>query len=203
MSESEAKRQKTEAETSAAIAATAELAGQAAAQKAEAEAAEQGPAAVQGTEEWNQIRKLNHKEVERRRREAITEAIKELAELVPTAHNNKAQVIRKAAETIRKLKDQEEANVNKWTLEKIITDQAIAELASSNDKLKSELEKAYRELEHTKAQFAKFVDVVKVNGASAEINEFLSKLEPFQQKEPAPEQDEEDDEEEEEEEEKK
>lgn len=132
-----------------------------------------------GSDEWHKIRKMNHKEVERRRRETINVAIKELQEMVPTAHNNKAQVIRKAADTIRKMKEQEETNVNKWTLEKIITDQAIAELASSNEKLKIELEKAYREIEYHKSQFGKFIEVVKANGVNPAITEFLNKLQPF------------------------
>lgn len=134
-----------------------------------------------GSDEWHKVRKLNHKEVERRRRETINVAIKELQEMVPTAHNNKAQVIRKAADTIRKMKEQEETNVNKWTLEKIITDQAIAELASSNEKLKSELEKAYREIEHHKSQFGKFIEVVKANGVNPAITEFLNKLQLYPQ----------------------
>ncbi|TID30010.1 hypothetical protein CANINC_001379 [Pichia inconspicua] len=96
------------------------------------------------------LKKMNHKEVERRRRETINNAIKELQDLVPTTHTNKAQIIRKASEYIKKLKEKEENLVNKWTLEKIITDQAISELATSNEKLKSELEKAYRENERFK-----------------------------------------------------
>ncbi|GMM31090.1 Cbf1 protein [Martiniozyma asiatica (nom. inval.)] len=117
-----------------------------------------------GTEEWHKMRKQSHKEVERRRRETINQAIKELQELVPTAHNNKAQVIRKAAEHIRKLTEKEESMNNKWTLEKIITEQAIGELASSNEKLKSELEKAYREIEYHKSQVGKLVDFIKEKG---------------------------------------
>lgn len=137
-----------------------------------------------GSDEWHKIRKMNHKEVERRRRETINEAIKDLQELVPTAHNNKAQVIRKAADAIRKYKEQEEVNVNKWTLEKIITDQAIAELASSNEKLKTELEKAYREIEHHKSQFGKFIEVVKANGVNPAITEFLSKVQVVSEEKP-------------------
>lgn len=107
------------------------------------------------------LKKMNHKEVERRRRETINNAIRELQDLVPTTHTNKAQIIRKASEYIKKLKEKEENLVNKWTLEKIITDQAISELANSNEKLKSELEKAYRENERFKHIIKSFIGEVK------------------------------------------
>lgn len=124
----------------------------------------------------SKIKKLNHKEVERRRRETINNAIRELQELVPTTHTNKAQIIRKASEFIKKLKEKEENLVNKWTLEKIITDQAISELANSNEKLKSELEKAYREIEHRKHVFESFIALVSKQENSEEITSFLSKV---------------------------
>lgn len=122
------------------------------------------------------IKKLNHKEVERRRRENINIALRELQEVVPTTHSNKAQVIRKAVDYIQKLKEKEENLVNKWTLEKIITDQAINELANSNDKLKLELGKAYREIEHRKNIFENFIELVSKQENSNEIKEFLSKV---------------------------
>lgn len=124
----------------------------------------------------SKIKKLNHKEVERRRRETINNAIRELQELVPTTHTNKAQIIRKASEFIKKLKEKEENLVNKWTLEKIITDQAISELANSNEKLKTELEKAYREIEHRKHVFENFTTLVSKQQNSEEIMNFLSRV---------------------------
>jgi bHLH factor len=45
------------------------------------------------------------------------------------------------------LKENEQQNIEKWTLEKLLTEQAIAELSSSNDKLKQECDRLYRELE--------------------------------------------------------
>jgi len=48
---------------------------------------------------------------------------------------------------ITQLKENETQNIEKWTLEKLLTEQAIAELSQSNDKLKTELERLYRELE--------------------------------------------------------
>lgn len=123
------------------------------------------------------IKRLNHKEVERRRRQTINNAIKELQDLVPTTHTNKSQIILKAADYIKKLKEKEEGLVNKWTLEKIITEQAISELANSNDKLKIELEKAYREIERRKNAFENFITMVSKQENSPEINKFLSSVE--------------------------
>lgn len=48
---------------------------------------------------------------------------------------------------ITQLKENETQNIEKWTLEKLLTEQAIAELSASNDKLKAEIERLYGELE--------------------------------------------------------
>ncbi len=115
---------------------------------------------ARGSPAWQQMRKLNHKEVERRRRESINQAIKELRELLPTQNSNKSQTIKRAAEYIRRLRENENANIEKWTLEKLITDQAVNELANSNEKLKSELEKAYREIELWKKHLFEAKDTI-------------------------------------------
>lgn len=52
-----------------------------------------------------------------------------------------------AVRYITKLREEEQAAIEKWTLEKLLTEQAIAELSSSNDKLKDECDRTYRELE--------------------------------------------------------
>lgn len=103
-----------------------------------------------GTEEWHRVRKDNHKEVERRRRQTINAGIKELAALLPSPETNKSQIIQRAIEFIKRLKESEKNNVEKWTLEKLLNDQALHELTATNEKLKSELEKAYRDVEHWK-----------------------------------------------------
>jgi bHLH factor len=103
-----------------------------------------------GSEEWHRIRKDNHKEVERRRRENINSGIKELAALLPSPETNKSQILQRAIEYIKRLKENEQNNIEKWTLEKLLNDQALAELTASNEKLKTELERAYREVEHWK-----------------------------------------------------
>lgn len=103
-----------------------------------------------GSEEWHKQRRENHKEVERRRRESINQGIKELAALIPTNDTNKSQILQRAVEYIKRLKENENNNIEKWTLEKLLTEQAVSELSASNEKLKQELERAYREIEQWK-----------------------------------------------------
>ncbi|KAK4146303.1 uncharacterized protein C8A04DRAFT_35024 [Dichotomopilus funicola] len=100
-----------------------------------------------GSEEWHKMRKDNHKEVERRRRETINEGINELAKIVPGCEKNKGSILQRAVAFITQLKENESQNIEKWTLEKLLTEQAIAELSQSNDKLKQECERLYRELD--------------------------------------------------------
>lgn len=127
------------------------------------------PKPAVGSEEWHKMRKDNHKEgriavfvqpsslgklthdlVERRRRETINEGINELAKIVPGCEKNKGSILQRAVAFITQLKENESQNIEKWTLEKLLTEQAIAELSQSNDKLKNECERLYRELEEWK-----------------------------------------------------
>lgn len=85
--------------------------------------------------------------MERRRRETINEGINELAKIVPGCEKNKGSILQRAVSFITQLKENETQNIEKWTLEKLLTEQAIAELSQSNDKLKFELDRALRELE--------------------------------------------------------
>lgn len=103
-----------------------------------------------GTEEWHKVRRDNHKEVERRRRETINEGISELAKIVPGCEKNKGSILARAVQFITQLKENETQNIEKWTLEKLLTEQAIAELSSSCDKLKAENQRAWAECEQWK-----------------------------------------------------
>ncbi|KAL2128133.1 hypothetical protein VTI74DRAFT_9625 [Chaetomium olivicolor] len=105
------------------------------------------PKPAVGSEEWHKMRKDNHKEVERRRRETINEGINELAKIVPGCEKNKGSILQRAVAFITQLKENETQNIEKWTLEKLLTEQAIAELSQSNDKLKAECDRLYRELD--------------------------------------------------------
>lgn len=88
--------------------------------------------------------------MERRRRETINEGINELAKIVPGCEKNKGSILQNAVRYITKLREDEQQALEKWTLEKLLTEQAIAELSSSNDKLKEECDRMYRELEALK-----------------------------------------------------
>ena len=88
--------------------------------------------------------------MERRRRETINEGINELAKIVPNCEKNKGSILQRGVQYITQLKDNETRNIEKWTLEKLLTDQAIAELSSSVDRLKNDLDRAYLEVERWK-----------------------------------------------------
>ena len=85
--------------------------------------------------------------VERRRRETINEGINELAKIVPGCEKNKGSILQRAVQFITQLKENEAQNIEKWTLEKLLTEQAIAELSASCDKLKAECQRAWTEVE--------------------------------------------------------
>ena len=85
--------------------------------------------------------------VERRRRETINEGINELAKIVPGCEKNKGSILARAVQFITQLKENETQNIEKWTLEKLLTEQAIAELSGSCDKLKAECQRAWGECE--------------------------------------------------------
>ncbi|ODV92954.1 hypothetical protein CANCADRAFT_21099 [Tortispora caseinolytica NRRL Y-17796] len=97
--------------------------------------------------DWQRQRKDCHKEVERRRRETISNGIEKLAKLIPHCDKSKGAILAKAAEYIQELKENEHANFEKWTVEKLTAEQTIAELSHSNETLKNRLEQAYREAE--------------------------------------------------------
>ncbi|WPH04254.1 putative myc-type, basic helix-loop-helix (bHLH) domain-containing protein [Acrodontium crateriforme] len=103
-----------------------------------------------GSEAWHKVRRDNHKEVERRRRETINEGITELSKIVPGCEKNKGSILARAVQFITQLKENETQNIEKWTLEKMLTEQAIAELSSSCDKLKAECQRAWTECESWK-----------------------------------------------------
>lgn len=89
---------------------------------------------------------LTKSTVERRRRETINEGINELAKIVPGCEKNKGSILQRGVEYITQLKNNETHNIEKWTLEKLLTDQAIGELSSSVDRLKDELQRTHREV---------------------------------------------------------
>jgi len=101
-------------------------------------------------EDWTRIRKNNHKEVERRRRGAIDAGINELSALMPTGGSSdkaKSAILSRAVTYIRQLKENEACNIEKWTLEKLLMDQAMGELRATIDETRRRWDE-----EHTKVQ---------------------------------------------------
>ncbi|KAG2221436.1 hypothetical protein INT45_005241 [Circinella minor] len=103
-----------------------------------------------GSEEWHRLRRENHKQVERRRRETINEGINEIAKMIPGNEKNKGQILHRAAVHIRTLKEQQAEALEKWTLEKLLTDQAMNELSQQVDALKAEVDQTRKENEELK-----------------------------------------------------
>ena len=103
-----------------------------------------------GSEEWHRLRRENHKQVERRRRETINEGINEIAKMIPGNEKNKGQILHRAAVHIRTLKEQQAEALEKWTLEKLLTDQAMNELSRQVDALKAEVDQTRKENEELK-----------------------------------------------------
>jgi len=102
------------------------------------------------SEDWTRIRKDNHKEVERRRRGAIDAGINELSALMPTGGSSdkaKSAILSRAVTYIRQLKENEACNIEKWTLEKLLMDQAMGELRATIDETRRRWDE-----EHTKVQ---------------------------------------------------
>ncbi|KAG0052507.1 basic helix-loop-helix protein [Gryganskiella cystojenkinii] len=129
-----------------------------------------GPAAkpAPGTEEWHKLRRDNHKEVERRRRETINEGITELTKVVPNCDKNKGSILRQAAKYIQSLQEANEKMTAdaqaldsiRFELKKHVLEKEVAEatyqslhlqhefLKNEFSELRSKLEELQREEEH-------------------------------------------------------
>ncbi|THH19158.1 hypothetical protein EW146_g1960 [Bondarzewia mesenterica] len=91
-----------------------------------------------GSDEWARQRKDNHKEVERRRRGNINEGINELGRIVPNGSGEKAKgaILSRAVQYIHHLKENEARNIEKWTLEKLLMDQAMGDLQQQLEEMR-------------------------------------------------------------------
>lgn len=118
------------------------------------------PKPVVGSEEWNRIRKDNHKEVERRRRETINKGILDLSKVVPGCEKHKGQILSQAIDYIKKLKENEQSYLEKFALEKLVTEQMLQELSAKSKHLKSELERAWKESERWKTMYHKKLEEI-------------------------------------------
>lgn len=100
--------------------------------------------------ELDRQRKDNHKEVERRRRSAINDGIVSLSHIVPgcdAKNTNKGAIIHAAVRYIQDLKHNEASNIEKWTLEKLLMDQAMGDLTAQLDEARAQVERLRGELE--------------------------------------------------------
>lgn len=103
-----------------------------------------GPKPSVGSDEWHKVRRDNHKEVERRRRETINEGINELAKIVPNCEKNKGSILQRAVEYIAQLKGNEERAIAKYGQDKMLMEGVVNELTTSVDSLKHQLDEATR-----------------------------------------------------------
>ena len=69
---------------------------------------------------------------------------------MPGCEKNKGSILQRAVQYITQLRDNESRNIEKWTLEKMLTDQALSEVTSSLDKLKDDLHRARSSAEQYK-----------------------------------------------------
>ncbi|PWO01289.1 hypothetical protein FA09DRAFT_303470, partial [Tilletiopsis washingtonensis] len=93
--------------------------------------------------EAERVRKDNHKEVERRRREQISLGIAELSQIVPGCDpksTNKSAIVGSAVRYIQELRNNEQSNIEKWTLEKLLMDQAMNDLQAQLEATRRENE---------------------------------------------------------------
>ncbi|SPO32394.1 related to centromere binding factor 1 [Ustilago trichophora] len=100
--------------------------------------------------ELDRQRKDNHKEVERRRRSAINDGITQLSHIVPgcdAKNTNKGAIIHAAVRYIQDLKHNEASNIEKWTLEKLLMDQAMGDLTAQLDEARAQVERLRAELD--------------------------------------------------------
>ncbi|KAH9932846.1 hypothetical protein B0H21DRAFT_760478 [Amylocystis lapponica] len=97
-----------------------------------------GRSATMSNDEWTRQRKDNHKEVERRRRGNINEGINELGRIVPNGSGEKAKgaILSRAVQYIHHLKENEARNIEKWTLEKLLMDQAMGDLQAQLEEMR-------------------------------------------------------------------
>lgn len=78
------------------------------------------------------------KEVERRRRENINEGIEELGRIVPNGSGEKSKgaTLSRAVQYIHHLQENEARNIEKWTLEKLLMDQALGDTQAQLEEIR-------------------------------------------------------------------
>lgn len=110
---------------------------------------------------------LHQKEVERRRRGNINEGINELGRIVPNGSGEKAKgaILSRAVQYIHHLKENEARNIEKWTLEKLLMDQAMGDLQAQLE----EMRRLWEEERAARTRAESELDVLRgLKGSSAE-----------------------------------
>ncbi|KAG0080806.1 basic helix-loop-helix protein [Linnemannia elongata] len=111
--------------------------------------------AAVGSAEWHKIRRDNHKEVERRRRETINEGINGLAKMVPNCDKNKGSILKEAVKYIQSVLVENErltgeiavATTAKYEIEKYLMEKSVAEATMHSLNVQYEqLKRDYEEL---------------------------------------------------------
>lgn len=113
-----------------------------------------------GSEEWHKLRRDNHKEVERRRRETINQGITELATIIACTEKNKGQILKEAVKYIQNVqlaqtRLTEEVNaasalkieLANMELEKQVAEGALESLSMDHAQLKRDYEELVRQKE--------------------------------------------------------
>ncbi len=105
------------------------------------------------------------KEVERRRRGNINEGITELGRIVPSGSGEKAKgaILARAVQYIHHLKENEARNIEKWTLEKLLMDQAMGDLQAQLEEVK----RMWEEERMARSRLEAELEVLKNMNASA------------------------------------
>lgn len=111
-----------------------------------------------GSPEWHRMRRDMHKEVERRRRDGINQGITELAKIVPGCERAKGSILARAVQYIQQLRETSSANIDKWTLEKLLTDRAIDNLSMQLANLQREKELLQLRVTELETQLATSTD---------------------------------------------
>ncbi|KAG0027311.1 basic helix-loop-helix protein [Podila clonocystis] len=110
---------------------------------------------VAGSEEWHKLRRDNHKEVERRRRENINAGINEVSALIPNNEKNKGNILRQAVNYIKEMQETndklaleaESANATRIELDSVKLLKTAAEAAFQALSIQhEELKRSYDEL---------------------------------------------------------
>ncbi|KAF9557608.1 basic helix-loop-helix protein [Mortierella alpina] len=130
---------------------------------------------VPGSDEWHRVRRDNHKEVERRRRETINAGINDLAALIPNSEKNKGSILKQAVRYITSIqadierlnneanhmeaataatRELEKALLDKALVEKSVAEGSCISLLAQHEQLKIEYENLQKKMNELSEEHA-------------------------------------------------